>query len=45
MENAEQLLDKWSREYLSGTRIPQAEEVRLNSSVPDAMSCCLGMDR
>ena len=41
IEDAERLVDKWFRDYLSGSRKPQAEEERLNKSVQEAVDVFL----
>jgi integrase len=40
-EDAERLVDKWFRDYLSGSRVPQAEEERLNKTVREAVDSFL----
>ena len=34
---AERLVDKWFRDYLSGSRTPQPQELRLNRSVREVV--------
>ena len=41
VEDAERLVDKWFRDYHSGSRTPQAEEERLNKTVREVVGLFL----